>query len=195
LGQNLAKNRMKNPTENLTKNPVRWVVARCAMRQFIPRCMQGLVLAGLTALAGCSSDLGSINIIPKADLRPDWLSYSGHKEEFTLREAGAADLVGPDGQCTGGRQEQATDPAAGTPAAVGISLQMTECDVVGRIGTPDRVDLGSTERGDRSAVLTYTRGARPGVYRFSGGRLTSIERGAESAPERPKKSAPQKKRT
>jgi hypothetical protein len=164
------------------------------MRQFIPRCMQGLVLAGLTALAGCSSDLGSINIIPKADLRPDWLSYSGHKEEFTLREAGVADLVGPDGQCTGGRQEQATDPAAGTPAVVGISLQMTECDVVGRIGTPDRVDLGSTERGDRSAVLTYTRGVRPGVYRFSGGRLTSIERGAESAPERPKKAAPQQKK-
>jgi hypothetical protein len=156
--------------------------------------MQGLVLAGLTALAGCSSDLGGINIIPKADLRPDWLSYSGHKEEFTLREAGAADLVGPDGQCAGGRQEQATDPAAGTPAVVGISLQMTECDVVGRIGTPDRVDLGSTERGDRSAVLTYTRGVRPGVYRFSGGRLTSIERGAESAPERSKKAAPQQKK-
>jgi hypothetical protein len=156
--------------------------------------MRGLVLAGLTALAGCSGDLGSINIIPKADLRPDWLSYSGHKEEFTLREAGAADLVGPDGQCAGGRQEQATDPAAGTPAVVGISLQMTECDVVGRIGTPDRVDLGSTERGDRSAVLTYTRGVRPGVYRFSGGRLTSIERGAESAPERPKKAAPQQKK-
>src|SRR6266704_1189348 len=122
------------------------------MRQFIPRCMlglaQALALAGLTALAACSSDLGSINIIPKPDLRPDWLSYSGHKEEFTLREAGAADLVGPEGQCAGGRQEQTADPAAGTPAAVGISLQMTECDVVGRIGTPDRVDLGATERAE-----------------------------------------------
>jgi hypothetical protein len=175
------------------------------MQEFIPRCLQislqvssqALALAALTALAACSTDIGSINIIPKTDLRPDWLSYSGHKEEFSLREAGGADLVGPDGQCAGGRQEQATDPAAaGTPAAVGISLQMTECDVVGRIGTPDRVDLGSTERGDRSAVLIYTRGARPGVYRFSGGRLTSIERGAEAAPERQKKAAPpQKKRT
>src|SRR5262249_19822355 len=153
------------------------VVARCAMRQFIPRCI--LALAGLTALAGCSTDIGSINIIPKADLRPDWLSYSGHKEEFTLREAGAADLVGPDGQCAGGRQEQAVDAASGAPAAAGISLQMTECDVVNRIGTPDRVDLGSNERGERAAVLTYTRGARPGIYRFAGGRLTSIERGAE----------------
>lgn len=165
------------------------------MRQFVPRCMQSLALTGLTALAACSTDLGSINIIPKGDLRPDWLSYSGHKEEFTLREAGAADLVSPDGQCAGGRQEQPADPAGGTPAAVGISLQMTECDVVGRIGTPDRVELGSTERGERSAVLTYARGTRPGIYRFSGGRLTSIERGAEPAPERPKKAAPQKKRT
>ena len=164
------------------------------MRQFIPRCIQALALGGLTALAACSSDLGSINIIPKPDLRPDWLSYSGHKEEFTLREAGAADLVGPEGQCAGGRQEQTADPAAGTPAAVGISLQMTECDVVGRIGTPDRVDLGATERGERAAVLTYTRGTRPGIYRFSGGRLTSIERGAEPAPERPKKAAPQQKK-
>jgi hypothetical protein len=191
LRQNLAKNWMKT----LIENPVRWTVARCAMQQFGPRCIQALALAGLTALAACSSDLGSINIIPKPDLRPDWLSYSGHKEEFTLREAGAADLVGPEGQCAGGRQEQTADPAAGTPAAVGISLQMTECDVVGRIGTPDRVDLGATERGERAAVLTYTRGARPGIYRFSGGRLTSIERSAEPAPERPKKSTPQKKRT
>jgi len=162
------------------------------MRQFIPRSI--LVLAGLTALAACSTDIGSINIIPKTDLRPDWLSYSGHKEEFTLRQAGAADLVGPDGQCAAARQEQPVDPASGAPAASGISLQMTECDVVSRIGTPDRVDLGSTERGDRSAVMTYTRGSRPGIYRFAGGRLISIERGAEAAPERPKKAAPPQKK-
>jgi hypothetical protein len=166
-------------------------ISKC-MPKRVPKCV--LALAGLTALTACSTDIGSINIIPKPDLRPDWLSYSGHKEEFTLREAAAADLVGPDGQCAPGRQEQPADPAAGTPAAVGISLQMTECDVVGRIGAPDRVDLGSNERGERAAVLTYTRGARPGVYRFAGGRLVSIERGAEAAPERPKKAAPQQKK-
>jgi hypothetical protein len=203
LRQNLAKEWIKNPTENrvprfvvtravVTKVVATRVVARWAMQRFIPRCV--LALAGLMALAGCSTDIGNINIIPKPELRPDWLSYSGHKEEFTLREAGAADLVGPDGQCAGGRQEQAVDPATGTPAA-GISLQMTECDVVNRIGAPDRVDLGSTERGERAAVLTYTRGARPGIYRFSSGRLVSIERGAEAPPERPKKAAPQKKKT
>jgi len=143
----------------------------------------------LLALAACAGD--SVNIIPKADLRPDWLSYSGHKDEFTLRQAGAADLIGPDGQCAAGRPEQAAE--AGAPAAAGISLQMTECDVVNRLGTPDGVEFGSTERGERSAILTYKRGARPGIYRFSGGRLTSIERGAEPAPERPQKAAPKKR--
>jgi hypothetical protein len=66
--------------------------------------------------------------------------------------------------------------------------------VVGRIGAPDRVEFGSTERGERSAILTYTRGARPGIYRFSGGRLTSIERSGEPAPDRSKKAAPQQKK-
>jgi len=145
--------------------------------------------AALPALAACAGD--SVNIIPKADLRPDWLSYSGHKDEFTLRQAGAADLIGPDGQCAAGRPEQAAE--AGAPAAVGISLQMTECDVVNRLGTPDGVEFGSTPGGERSAILTYKRGARPGIYRFSGGRLTSIERGVEPAPERPQKAAPKKR--
>ena len=148
--------------------------------------------AAVPALAACAS--GGVNLIPTPNLRPDWLSYSGHKEEFTLRQAGPADLVGPEGQCAAGRPEQAAEAAPGAPAAGGISLQMTECDVVNRLGTPDRVEFGSTERGERSAILTYSRGARPGIYRFSGGRLTSIERGAEPAPERPKKAAPQQKK-
>ena len=148
--------------------------------------------AAVPVLTACSTDLGSINIIPKGNLRPDWLSYSGHKEEFTLRQAGPADLVGPEGQCAASRPEQAAEP--GAPAAAGISLQMTECDVVNRLGTPDRVEFGSTEGGERSAILTYRRGVRPGIYRFSGGRLTSIERGAEPALEQPKKAAPQQKK-
>ena len=65
--------------------------------------------------------------------------------------------------------------------------------MVGRLGTPDGVEFGSTPSGERSAILTYKRGARPGIYRFSGGRLTSIERGAEPAPERPQKATPKKR--
>src|SRR5262245_16584036 len=161
------------------------------MQRFDRRWGSVLALAvALPMLAACAGD--SINFIPKPDLRPDWLSYSGHKEEFTLRQAGPADLIGPDGQCVAARPEQAAEAAPGAPTAVGISLQMTECDVVGRLGTPDGVEFGSTPSGERSATLTYRRGARPGIYRFSAGRLTSMERGAEPAPEQ-KKAAPKKR--
>ena len=33
-------------------------------------------------------------------------------------------------------------------------------------------------RGDRVAVVNYSRGQRAGIYTFTAGRLTSIERGA-----------------
>jgi hypothetical protein len=168
------------------------------MQRFDRRRVAALALAaGLPTLGACSTDLGSVNVIPKPDLRPDWLSYSGHKEEFTLRPPGPADLVSPDGQCAASQAPAAAEPtdAAGAPpsGSGGIALQMTECDVVNRIGAPDRVELGTNQRGERSAVITYTRGPRPGIYRFVEGRLASIERGAEPAPERPKKTAPKKR--
>jgi hypothetical protein len=66
---------------------------------------------------------------------------------------------------------------------------MTECDVVRRAGPVEKVDLGANERGERSLVLTYLRGPLPGIYRFTGGRLLSIERAptAPAAPEKPQK--------
>jgi hypothetical protein len=157
-----------------------------------------LALAAMApVIAGCSGDgLSGINVLPKTTevMRPDWLSYSGGKEEFTLRPTGPADLVGPEGQCAGAEPDPNAEP--GTPPAAtggGISLQMTECEVVRRAGTPERVEFGSTQRGERSVVLTYSRGVRPGIYRFASGRLVSIERGPEpAAPARPK-GAPKKK--
>jgi hypothetical protein len=153
-------------------------------------------------VGACSSDsVGSVNVVPKPSdiVRPDWLSFSGHKEEFSLRPPGPEDLVGPEGQCAG----LSPDPAAGqtgetpvqTSASGGIALQMTECDVVRRAGAPERVELGTNERGGRSAVLTYGRGPRPGVYRFADGRLFSIERGPEQAQPARQKAAPAKKRS
>ncbi len=70
----------------------------------------------------------------------------------------------------------------------GIALQMTECEVVRVAGYTDRIEIGANERGQRSATLTYMTGPRPGIYRFVGGRLASMERVAE--PPQPKK--PQK---
>jgi len=142
--------------------------------------------AGIGALlplvAACSTDTGSINIVPKTTdlLRPDWTSFSGHKEEFNLRAPGPQDLVSPDGLCQGAISQSAAGPTGALPEQAvpsgGIALQMTECDVVRRAGTPERTEMGSSPGGERSVVLTYTRGSRPGIYRFVGGRLQSVER-------------------
>jgi hypothetical protein len=45
-------------------------------------------------------------------------------------------------------------------------------------------------------VLTYLRGAWPGVYRFASGRLVAIERAPAPAPgpEKPQKAAPKAKK-
>ena len=96
------------------------------------------------------------------------------------------DLVDTEGRCAGvpfgpdpnlpmGQQ----DNIPMIPTAV--ALDMTECDVVKRAGQPGQVNFGTNERGERTVVLTYLGGARPGIYRFASGRLTSIERGAGAA--------------
>src|SRR5262245_14193482 len=105
------------------------------MQRFDRRLMSALVLAaGLPLVGACSSDsLSRINVVPKTSdvMRPDWLTYSGNKEEFTLRPAGPADLVGPDGQCAAAEPAVAAEPAGeggvGGPLVVqgGIALQMT----------------------------------------------------------------------
>ncbi len=110
------------------------------------------------------------------------------------------DLVSADGACPGmappGAGAQAlADNAAGAPPVAGgtVALGHTECDVVRGIGAPDSVNL-SNGPGGRLAVVTWSRGPRAGIYTFSGGRMSSIERGPEPvAPERPAKK-PKKKR-
>jgi len=146
----------------------------------------GLLVALTPLIGACSADLSlSANSLKPTMQRPDWLSYSGSKQEFTLRPVTANDLVGPQGQCPPDPLV-AGSPPAGEEGSVpqvqgGIALQMTECDVVRRAGTPDNVQVGSNDRGEREAVLTYASGVRSGVYRFASGRLYSIE-GAPGAP-------------
>ncbi len=170
------------------------------------------VVAAVALLAagagGCApsqlGEIGSVNLLPKVNnlARPDWLTYSGSKDEFALRPVSAADLVTADGQCAMTAAEApppAPGDASGAPAQPallpgGIALQMTECDVVRRAGAPEQLQIGADERGDRSVVITYIRGSRPGVYRFGAGRLVSIERapeapGAKSTPKAKKKAA------
>jgi hypothetical protein len=138
------------------------------------------------SIAACSSDIGSFNVLPKLGTFES-LSVSSAPANTELRPVTPADLVGPQGQCPGAGQDAAASRG-------GIALQMTECEVVNRAGTPESIELGTTDRGERSVTLTYTGGPRPGVYRFAGGRLYAIERGQEPPPEPPKTKKPPAKK-
>jgi len=73
--------------------------------------------------------------------------------------------------------------------AEGVGLGMTECEVVLRAGPPNSVQLGRNPNGDRTAVLSYQSGPRPGIYHFERGRLTQMDRVevAEPPPQAAKK--------
>ena len=153
-----------------------------------------------SAAAACSSNLSltDVTLAPKPSTmmtRPDWATFSGGKNDFELRPITAADLVSPEGQCAAAPGQAAGfadstagggAPAAAPPVAGGISLQMTECDVVRRAGAVEKVDFGVDDRGQRAVTLTFLRGPWPGVYRFAGGRLVSIERAPGPPPAPPK---------
>jgi hypothetical protein len=164
------------------------------MLRFKRRLMQLVMAAALAATAGaCSNDFNMSDLDPSRKFatltRPNWLTFSGHQEELTLPNVAEADLIGREGQCASG-----VGTTASSFQQSGIALQMTECEVVTRAGAPDNIEFGVNERGERAVALTYLSGPRPGVYRFAGGRLTSIERGPEppAAPAKPQR-APAKK--
>ncbi len=124
--------------------------------------------------------------------------------ETPLRPITNEDLIGTDGRCAGvvtgpdpnlpGDQSQQEVPMVPS----GIALDMAECDVVRRAGTPEKLDFGSNERGERTVVLTYIRGPRPGIYHFAAGRLRSVERAPEPPappPRQQRKPAPRRTAT
>jgi hypothetical protein len=172
-------------------------------------------LALVLALGACSADsisnIGSFNLTaPKAS--------PVVKDEFAKRAVTVNDLIGADGYCPG---ETAPAPAAASPQTLnftagpqagpaqggpppqadpnaapprtGVSLGMTECEVVRAVGHTDRVEITTNEQGQRSVTLTYAQGERPGIYRFVAGRLVSLERTGEPPappkPAKPKKAA------
>ncbi len=150
-----------------------------------------LTLGALT-LGACSADLSlnNLTLAPKPETMARNSDASGQawaRGTFE-RPISATDLVGGDGQCSasasdlpsGGSATPEQGPAA-APTLGAISLRMTECDVIRRAGAVEKIELGANERGERSLVLTYLQGPSPGIYRFVGGRLVSIER-APSAP-------------
>ena len=145
-------------------------------------------------LGACSADLSlnNVTLAPKPEglaRKPDGATWGRGNFDRTVS---LTELVGPDGQCVAAGPEPVpagSAGAAGQAAAPvgGISLQMTECDVIRRAGAAEKFELGVNERGERSLVLTYVRGPAPGIYRFAGGRLVSIERAPQPPAEKAQK--------
>jgi hypothetical protein len=108
------------------------------------------------------------------------MSVTNYKDRV-LSPVTSADLVDANGSCA--------LPDTGVPMVpAAIALEMNECDVVKRAGTAERAEIGTNDRGERTAKLTYINGQRPGIYYFTAGRLTSMERAPEPAvPPKPAK--------
>ena len=106
-----------------------------------------------------------------------------------LSPVGLADLVDANGNCAGA-VAPATASGEGVPAVpAAIALEMSECDVVKRAGIAAKVEIGSNERRERTAKLTYINGQRPGIYYFTAGRLSALELAPEpsAGPSKPGK--------
>jgi hypothetical protein len=129
-------------------------------------------------------------------------TYSNLDEASQERPITANDLVDANGACpraaapasvqTAADTEAKAGDAADTAALLGgaVVIGMSECDVVARLGAPSAVNFGRAASGDRSLVLTFRAGPRPGVYRFTAGRLMEMDRIEEPATPAP---APAKK--
>jgi hypothetical protein len=177
-------------------------------------------LAAMTmaiALCGCASndfDTGGAWFSKQLDLLGSKGSYTysslsdSAKQE---RPITANDLVDANGACPAGAA--AAPPAAAPPPAAaanpgdsaalsadvasliggGVAIGMSECEVVARLGRPTGINFEKIPNGYRGAILTYTSGQRPGVYRFAGGRLTEMDRvEVPAAPEPTTKTAKKK---
>jgi hypothetical protein len=165
---------------------VRWTGGR----RMLARGATVVVLA--SGVAAC----GSIqNMVPDpANFRlPDrstFLPTTSNSYAFPISPVtavGPADLVDGQGACAG-----AAPAAADGASSRGVSLDMTECEVVRALGQPQSVDLTPQPGGQRRIVMTYKTGERAGKYEFVGGRLTGIERGDEPPPAVAKKPASKK---
>jgi hypothetical protein len=177
-----------------------------------------LLVAPLISGCGGASDMFSSDLLSKD---ADWFSRSGRLfiknvsiETPPLtpnKPVSPDDLISADGLCPGmappigaGESNALSDGAAAAPTttpppaapATGtVALGHTECDVTRGIGAPDNVNIANNPRGDRVAVLTWLKGPRAGIYTFTAGRLSSIERAPEPvAPPKPERPARKKKR-
>jgi hypothetical protein len=130
------------------------------------------------------------------------LSYLSLAPVRVDRPVTAADLIDADGTCSAD-VTSSTQPGPGDGTATpgqasrgsvyddSITVGMSECEVVARLGQATDVSYGTAPSGSRSVVLTYKSGSRPGIYRFERGRLSEMNRVA-GLPAVPRKSAKKK---
>ena len=166
-------------------------------------------LAALVILAPMVSGCGGLSDFSLKDqewfARPGKIFKGGNSSIETpplsqSKEVTPNDLVSADGQCSGMPAPSPADANASsegqqpTPSLAPVALGHTECDVVRAIPVaPDNVNLSNNSRGDRVALITWTRGPRPGAYTFTSGRLTAIERVDTPEPEKPARAAKKKR--
>jgi hypothetical protein len=140
---------------------------------------RGVVVAAALAVSSCGAlqnmvpDPADFHPIPKAsNLLPQ--NVEAYSRPVSVAPPRPQDLVDGEGRCFAADASPAT--------ARGIGLKMTECEVVATLGPPQSAQIEPRSGDQRVAVLTYLGGDRPGIYRFNGGRLVSIERGSEPPP-------------
>jgi hypothetical protein len=157
-------------------------------------------LAIAAALGGC----GDLDAGQPWFRKP--LNFTGQAGGYTFSDLEGAkldrpitenDLIGANGSCVPMPAQvppapgnQTASPASAPTIAPdsssqlgeGVALGMSECEVVYRVGAPSNLELGKNPNGDRTAVLTYQSGPRPGIYRFERGRLMEIDSVAAPAP-------------
>ncbi len=159
-----------------------------------------LPLFAVVCLCGCATPDTTVPSGKLSDTfaTPEWAKFTSVGSKGT-RVVTQNDLLTPDGRCAAieGGPAQSTDgsapPESGDAALSGqgplpglqsgVGLGMTECEVVQRTGAPERFEIGA-EGTERIMTLTVIRGPNPGLYRFRGGRLVSVERIDVPAPPR-----------
>ncbi len=160
--------------------------------------------AALLLLAACASADAPQPTGKVSDMfaTPEWAKGNQARAQ-TKRAITQNDLINPDGSCAFAAATDGVAPPSdagetlagqGPLPAVqsGVALGMTECEILQRTGAPDTFNI-SAEGTERVATLTVMRGSWPGLYRFRGGRLVSIERvEVPTAPKPVRSSRPKK---
>jgi hypothetical protein len=148
------------------------------------------VASSLTACASIQNmvpDPGAFKLPNRSTFLPNTSTASFASPLSPTNAVAPADLVDAQGQCAGAA------PAASDASPRGISLDMSECQVVRALGQPQAVDATPQAGGRRRVVMTYKTGEHAGMYEFVDGRLTSVERGDDPPPPAVAKKPPTKK--